>query len=100
MTEPNLPVLRNEPGWIGAFTRDQAAGAIPNGADVVKTGSEPEDSQKDGTRGIVLGSISHPDLQDGMIFYFVEWRTAPRLAVGVLATKIQALRTHWQGGLH
>jgi hypothetical protein len=96
MTEPTIGF---EPGWAGAFTRHQAAGAIANGADIVKTRSEVGDTHKDGARGTVLGSVSHPDVQDGAILYFVEWRTLPRVAVGVMDFKIEALRTVWAGGM-
>lgn len=99
MTEPNLPLFRNEPGWVGSFTRHQAAGAIANGTDIVKTRSEAGDANKDGTRGRVLGSVSHPDVQNGAVMYFVEWRNAPRVAVGVIGFKVEALRTIWAGGL-
>lgn len=95
MTEPTIG---HEPGWVGGFTRHQAKGAIANGTEVVKTRSEAGDANKDGTRGKVLGSISHPDVQDGAIMYFVEWRTAPRVAVGVMDFKVQALQTTWASG--
>ncbi len=93
------PMIQFEPGWAGAFTRHQAKGAIANGTDIVKTNSEANDANKDGARGRVLGSISHPDVQNGAIMYFVEWSTAPRVAVGVIDFKIEALRTIWAGGL-
>ena len=35
--------LRNHPGWLGAFTDDQAEGAIPNGTPIVKVKTEPGD---------------------------------------------------------
>jgi hypothetical protein len=38
-------------------------------------------------------------VQTGAILYFVEWRNAPRVAVGVIGFKIEALRTIWAGGL-
>lgn len=98
MSEPS-PQIRHEPGWTGGFTRHQAKGAIANGTDIAKKLSEPGDSQKDGTRGVVLGSITHPDIQGGAVLYFVEWRTLPRVAVAVIDFKIEALRTVWQGGV-
>lgn len=91
------PTIGYEPGWVGGFTRHQAKGAIANGTDIVKTRSEAGDAHKDGTRGKVLGSLSHPDVQNGAVMYFVEWSTAPRVAVGVMDFKIEALRTVWQG---
>lgn len=48
-----------EDGWIGAFTRHQAAGAIPNGTPIVKLKTDPAEDNinPEGTRGVVLGSI-------------------------------------------
>jgi hypothetical protein len=53
MAMTDTPQICNEPGWVGAFTRHQAAGAIANGTDIVKANSEAGDANKDGTRGRV-----------------------------------------------
>lgn len=80
--------LDSEPGWIGAFTREQVPGAIPNGSPIVKTGSEQGDGTPDGTPGVVLGSMSHPEILNGATMYFVEWRRTPRCAVAVIEWKV------------
>jgi hypothetical protein len=79
--------IGNEPGWIGAFTRNQVEGALVNGTRVVKI---KEDAKGDftpiGSQGVVLGSLSAPDLE--YVFYFVEWDNKPKIAVGVTGWKI------------
>jgi hypothetical protein len=86
--------LRNEPGWAGAFTRNQVEGAIPNGTRIVKCNSEPGDATPDGTPGIVLGSIRYPvvpgDPFSGITAYFIEWACKPRVAVGCMEMKVRA----------
>ena len=84
-----LPKLTEEPGWIGAFTREQAAGALPNGTPIVKVQTENGDAHPVGTLGVVLGSFSHPEILDGQLFYFTEWTHKPRVAVAVVAWKIE-----------
>jgi hypothetical protein len=91
MNQP--PDLGYHPGWHGAFTRSQAAGAIPNGTRIVKQNSETNDANPDGTLGTVLGSINVEKLKipnpKGVRFaYFVEWDTSPKAAVGTLDFKI------------
>ena len=81
--------LRYEPGWAGAFTRDTADGALPNGSLVVKTNSEQGDGEPDGTPGVVLGSVVHPELMDGQLCYFVEWAPRQRVAVATVADKLR-----------
>jgi len=83
--------LQEEPGWLGAFTRSQAGNAeFPNGARIRKAREEPGDRTPLGTCGTVLGSISNPLVRGGMVFYFVEWDDMRRVAVGVIASKIEA----------
>jgi hypothetical protein len=81
--------IRDWPGYRGAFTRNQVEGAMPNGTRIRKCHSEPGDSTPDGAEGTVLGSMSHPEIFDGIIVYFVEWDWAPRHAVGTLYRKIE-----------
>lgn len=93
--------VRSEPGWMGAFTRDHAEGAIPNGARIVKLDGEPGDSTPSGTEGTVLGSIDArlPELRaearrqgvrpPDAYWYFVEWSNRPRVAVGLMDWKIK-----------
>lgn len=81
--------IKYHPGWKGAFTREHAPGALANGTRIVKDNSEPGDSTPDGTPGVVLGSISHPEVQSGAIFYFIEWAYAPRIAVGTMGFKVR-----------
>lgn len=83
---------RSEPGWLGAFSRAQALGALRNGSRVVKTKGEPNDGTPDGTPGIILGSgeITHQELPGGSgLMYWVEWANRPRVAVGVMAWKLR-----------
>jgi hypothetical protein len=86
--------LKNEPGWTGAFTRQQAQGALANGTRVVKTSSEQGDAHPDGTRGTVLGSISEPAVQNGATCYFIEWDPRPRTAVAAMAFKVRPATSH------
>lgn len=46
-----------EPGWVGAFWRQQAPGALVNGSRVVKVKAEKGDLTPLGTQGTVLGSM-------------------------------------------
>jgi hypothetical protein len=80
--------LRQERGWTGAFTRQNAPGAIPASTRIEKAWCDPGDPNPVGTKGTVLGSISHPELG---IAYFVEWDTYPCCAVLAVAKKIKAL---------
>ena len=89
---PPFP-LRHEPGWVGAFTRETAQGAMPNGTRVVKCNAEKGDTHEDGTPGVVLGSMSSPKIRAGEVMYFVEWAASPRVAVGVVAAKVRAAAT-------
>lgn len=82
--------LRNEPGWIGAFTREQTPDALANATRVRKVRSEPGDGHPDGALGTVLGSISDPCVRDGVPMYFIEWDTRPRVAVGTVGWKVVA----------
>lgn len=85
----SLGTINNEPGWTGAFTRNQTEGAISNGTRIVKTNSEDGDATPDGTPGIVLGSVSDPTIMNGIICYFIEWAHKPRVAVGCMETKVR-----------
>lgn len=87
-------VIGEHPGYIGMFTVHQMAQAIPNGSRVRKTRSEPNDGNPDGTLGTVLGSMSHPEVMDGTIFYFIEWDTMPKIACGVMEWKILPAASH------
>jgi hypothetical protein len=89
MSRTLTPTFKNEPGWLGAFTRDEHPDGLPNGARVRKIDSEPGDGQPDGALGTILGSLGHPDLG---IAYFIEWDAIPRMAVVVVAKKVQLLR--------
>ena len=68
------------------FADRQAPGAIPNGYNVVKVKTEPGDAHEVGTRGKVLGSLSHPELPD--IGYFIEWDDMPGVPVFTMGCKI------------
>lgn len=77
--------LQDYPGWVGMHTRNQARGAIPNGARVRKISTERGDSHPVGSTATVLGSIFHASVGYG---YFVEWDVSPRSAVFVVGEKI------------
>lgn len=74
------------------FTREQAEGAIPNLARVVKVATEPNDAHPIGAHATILGSMRHPD--DGRLLYFVLWDDAPTTPVAVIAYKIAAAAAH------
>lgn len=76
--------IREWPGYVGAFTRDQANGAIPNGTSIVKVFKEEKDAHQIGARGTVLGSF----LDNGRAAYFVEWDSDPGIAVLTIDKKI------------
>lgn len=80
-------LLREEAGWLGTFTREQAAGALPNGTTIVKVNSQPGDFHANGTLGTVIGSVGE---YGAVVFYFIEWAPRPRCAVGTLAYKVKA----------
>jgi hypothetical protein len=77
--------ILTEHGYLGAFTRDQAPGAIANGTHIVKTRTEEGDANPIGATGVVLGSLCHEE----KYLYFVEWDSLPRVAVGVSDWKIE-----------
>lgn len=79
--------IDNHPGYLGVFTRDQAAGAIPNGSKIVKTKSDGTDSNPDGTPGKVLGSFHPTGVPYPM--YFVEWDRKPHIAVAISGPRIK-----------
>ncbi len=80
-------ILRPEPGWDGKFTRENAPGAIQSGTRVVKVNSAYGDLSRDGSRGVILGSVFHPALADGEPMYFVEWEHTPKRAVACMGWK-------------
>lgn len=78
------PVVRPHIGWHGQFTTAQAEGALPNGTRIRKVRSEPNDANRDGATGRVLGSLA----ARGLLGYFIEWDAMPRLAVFVASHRI------------
>lgn len=89
--------VREHPGYFGAFCDGEAPGAIRNGSTIVKRSSEPGDANPDGSLGTVLGSVDVAALDPALaakysspFFYFVEWQSSPRVAVGVAGFKIVA----------
>lgn len=90
MTQPfKFPELIQPPGWFGHFTRESADGALPAGTMVRKTNSEAGDGSPDGTKGVILGSIRHPEIRGNEPLYFAEWATLPRRAVACMAFKLE-----------
>lgn len=88
LDEDNPLGIRIYPGYIGAFTTQTVPGAMSNGTRVTKTASEAGDGAPDGTGGVVLGSVEHPDRGIG---YFIEWDSTPKVAVLVVALKVMAV---------
>lgn len=84
--------LGNHPGWYGAFTREQAEGAIPNGTRIVKAKCDEGDANPIGTPGKVLGSIANTgvveDYEHVKFLYFIEWENNRLVAVGLVDYKI------------
>lgn len=78
-------MIKNHPGYFGAFTTAEASGAYPNGTRIQKVFTEEGDSTPLGVEGTVLGSIDSGELG---IAYFVEWDNKPNIAVTVMAKKI------------
>jgi hypothetical protein len=60
-------------GKIVQYTRDQAAGCLPNGSRVVKCATEPCDTHSFGSTAVVIGSV----VRNGFTVYFVEWDDEP-----------------------
>lgn len=99
-----------EPGWVGAFTREEGKDCFPNGSRVVKALFREGDGTPEGTMGTVLGSFNFTG-EDAELdeilringgpphdrrFYFIEWDNRPKTAVGTLSFKIRlAEDSHW-----
>ena len=85
--------LREEKGWAGTFTRNEAPGALPNGTRVCKVNSKPGDANPDGTLGVVLGSFPIEDPESpARHFYFIEWTGMPHVACGITDFRIAVYR--------
>ena len=80
--------LREEAGWVGLFTRRNAAGAMPAGTRIVKTRMELGDANPTGTLGVVLGSLSDPSIAGGHPMYFIEWEHTPKKAIACAGWKV------------
>jgi hypothetical protein len=89
-----------EDGIMGALSRNEADGALPNGTAIVKTNSEDGDGTPDGTRGVVLGSLPASeqafaeanvplDMRHPPYFYFVEFADLPKVSIGIMGAKIR-----------
>jgi len=76
---------------IAAYIAGEAAGAIPNGSNVVKQNSEEGDAHPDGSRGVVVSSLGAPTgmVEEGFdpYFYFVDWGGG--VPVGVMGSKVR-----------
>lgn len=87
----NVIEFKEESGWVGAFTRNEARGAYPNGTKVMKVHCEDEDMNTAGAMGTVIGSMPGIRELGCDFFYFVEWDKAPRVAVGIINQKISRI---------
>jgi hypothetical protein len=81
--------FRHERGYVSAFTRAQAPGAMDNGTRVEKCASEEGDGNPDGSLGTILGSFSDARIERGALLYFVEWDERPTWAIAVMAFKLK-----------
>lgn len=97
MPDNRVPVdMGYHDGYVGMFTRNQAAGAIPNGSTIRKRNSEPGDANPNGALGVVLGSIDAREFDlpaqfAGVTYcYFIEWHAYPRKAVGTTDIKVES----------
>jgi hypothetical protein len=82
----------DEREYLGSFTRDQADGAWPNGARIIKVKGDQDagggsDTTANGTTGVILGSVFIPEATPG-VFYFIEWDDKPLIAIGCAAWKL------------
>ncbi len=80
--------IKEELGWRGLFTRQEAHGAWLNGSRVIKVVSEKGDGHQNGSEGRVLGSIRTPETGIG---YFIEWDDTPKVAVFTMQIKLGKL---------
>jgi hypothetical protein len=80
--------IRDHRGYYGAFTREWVCGALQNGVRVVKVKAEDGDANRVGALGTVLGSILAGDRADEL-GYFIEWDSAPNVAVFVMGWKVE-----------
>lgn len=86
--------FHGEPGYVGAFTRDNAEGALPAGTRIQKTNSERGDSMPNGAAGTVLGSyrddfkVEGPGILGADFIYFIEWDARKGYAVATSNRKI------------
>jgi len=83
--------FRYEPGYVGAFTRNQAKGAWPNGSRVEKIKEEKGDHHEIGERAVILGSMFDPQQPLAGIMYFIEWDRSPGMAIACLAWKLRSV---------
>jgi hypothetical protein len=82
-------MIREEPGYTGAFTRERATNALPNGTRVVKVRQDSKgDRTRRGTVGTVIGSISSADIMPQNVMYFIEWDNAPKVIVACIDWKL------------
>lgn len=96
--DSRIPYLHEWHGYKGRFTREQAAGAIPNGERIIKRGSVETDCVQDGSIGIVVGSIDVSDVAPILAarypckyLYFVEWNDLPMVVNATRDFKIGKL---------
>jgi hypothetical protein len=80
--------IQDHPGYTGAFTTDEANGAMKNGTRVMKFTSEAGDLTPTGTHGSIRGSLYY---QDTGYFYFIEWDNKPKTVVGCTGFKLRRL---------
>ena len=81
-------LFHEEPGYVGAFTREQVPGALLNGTTVEKIATEKGDTHAIGEQAVVLGSINNPAKPALGIMYFVEWNNLPGHAVACIHWKL------------
>lgn len=81
-------------GGFGAYTEQQAEGAILNGTRVEKHSSEAEDGHPDGELGTVIGSMGpmKPEPRFNCKYgYFIEWDASPGVPVFTAGFKVREI---------
>lgn len=88
--------MGNHEGYVGAFSRAEARGALANGTRIRKRNAEKGDATPEGTEGKILGSVNAlaagvptAEADELTYLYFVEWDNRPKVAVGTVDLKVE-----------
>jgi hypothetical protein len=82
-------------GYEEPFTRQQSPHAkYKNGSYVMKVNSDRKDKHRNGSRGIVLGSIGTNAIKPPSVVYFVSFDRTPTHPVLLLDKKLSVWEEH------